>query len=311
MGVFRTTRRSAPPQGSLRPDMATSRSPPVLRNSVGGEKLIDASGKNVGDVLRDLAANHPATQDQLFSAEGELNRYVNVYLNDEDVRVLDGLDTAVGDADTLVILAGHGRRALVKRAFEVLSQVARPVRAFPPPAYLRFASRFDAEPKCLSVVERFGLRPMRIRVVSMRAFAANTRRVCMTAGVATLVAACSRCRHRRGQAHLSTTSESPRARRPSRKLDPVNQRIRRTEGSGAGIDCSRGSRDRRRAPDKVAPVGGQVPQPGDVVNLESPVGTVIGSVVYDGLHRWTRRCARARRTSPAKTRSEGQSKAKS
>jgi len=84
--------------------MATIKIPPVLRASVGGEKQVDASGENVGDVLRDLAANHPATQDQLFSAEGELNRYVNVYLNDEDVRVLDGLDTAVGAGDTLVIL---------------------------------------------------------------------------------------------------------------------------------------------------------------------------------------------------------------
>ncbi len=41
---------------------------------------------------------------QLFGEDGELNRYVNVYLNDEDVRVLDGLDTEVGDADALVIL---------------------------------------------------------------------------------------------------------------------------------------------------------------------------------------------------------------
>jgi molybdopterin synthase sulfur carrier subunit len=84
--------------------MATIKIPPVLRASVGGEKQVDASGENVGDVLRDLAANHPATQDQLFGADGALNRYVNVYLNDEDVRVLDGLDTAVGEGDTLVIL---------------------------------------------------------------------------------------------------------------------------------------------------------------------------------------------------------------
>jgi len=84
--------------------MAKIKIPPVLRASVGGEREVDASGGNVGEVLRDLAAVHPATQDQLFSAEGELNRYVNVYLNDEDVRVLDGLDTAVGDGDTLVIL---------------------------------------------------------------------------------------------------------------------------------------------------------------------------------------------------------------
>ena len=84
--------------------MATVKIPPVLRPSVGGEKEVAASGENVGDVLRDLVANHPATESQLFSGDGELNRYVNVYLNDEDVRVLDGLDTAVSERDTLVIL---------------------------------------------------------------------------------------------------------------------------------------------------------------------------------------------------------------
>jgi molybdopterin synthase sulfur carrier subunit len=84
--------------------MATIKIPPVLRASVGGEKQVSASGANIGEILRDLASNHPATQDQLFAPDGALNRYVNVYLNDEDVRVLDGLDTAVGEADTLVIL---------------------------------------------------------------------------------------------------------------------------------------------------------------------------------------------------------------
>jgi sulfur-carrier protein len=91
--------------------MATIKIPPVLRASVGGEKELGASGANVGEVLRDLASSHPATKEQLFSAEGELNRYVNVYLNDEDVRVLDGLDTTVAEGDTLVILpamAGGG-----------------------------------------------------------------------------------------------------------------------------------------------------------------------------------------------------------
>ena len=84
--------------------MATVKIPPVLRPSVGGEKEVQASGSNVGDVLRALADAHPATEPQLFSGEGQLNRYVNVYLNDEDVRVLDGLDTGVGESDTLVIL---------------------------------------------------------------------------------------------------------------------------------------------------------------------------------------------------------------
>jgi molybdopterin converting factor small subunit len=84
--------------------MATIKIPPVLRASVGGEKEVAASGDNVGEVLRALAQEHPATETQLFSGEGQLNRYVNVYLNDEDVRVLDGLDTSVGESDTLVIL---------------------------------------------------------------------------------------------------------------------------------------------------------------------------------------------------------------
>jgi molybdopterin converting factor small subunit len=84
--------------------MAKIKIPPVLRPSVGGEKEVRAEGADVGSVLRALVGDHPATQTQLFGADGQLNRYVNVYLNDEDVRVLDGLDTAVGEDDTLVIL---------------------------------------------------------------------------------------------------------------------------------------------------------------------------------------------------------------
>jgi sulfur-carrier protein len=84
--------------------MATIKIPPVLRASVGGEREVSASGENVGEVLRALADAHPATASQLFSEDGQLNRYVNVYLNDEDVRVLDGLETAVSDGDTVVIL---------------------------------------------------------------------------------------------------------------------------------------------------------------------------------------------------------------
>jgi molybdopterin converting factor small subunit len=84
--------------------MATVRIPPVLRASVGGEKELQAEGDSVGEILRSVVESHPDTQSQLFSSEGELNRYVNVYLNDEDVRVLDGLDTSVGASDTLVIL---------------------------------------------------------------------------------------------------------------------------------------------------------------------------------------------------------------
>jgi molybdopterin synthase sulfur carrier subunit len=78
--------------------------PPVLRPRTGGEAEVPADGGTVGEVLEALAAAHPDTRAQLFADDGELNRYVNVYLNDEDVRVLDGLGTSVADSDTVVIL---------------------------------------------------------------------------------------------------------------------------------------------------------------------------------------------------------------
>ncbi|HEX2096781.1 MAG TPA: ubiquitin-like small modifier protein 1 [Solirubrobacterales bacterium] len=84
--------------------MATVRIPPVLRPQTGGQPEVDADGANVGEVLRALTAAHPGTEEQLFGADGDLNRYVNVYLNDEDVRVLEGLQTAVSAGDTVVIL---------------------------------------------------------------------------------------------------------------------------------------------------------------------------------------------------------------
>jgi sulfur-carrier protein len=84
--------------------MATVRIPKVLQAHTGGQAEVEAGGANVGEVLRALTSAHPNTEEQLFGEEGELNRYVNVYLNDEDVRVLSGLDTAVEDSDTVVIL---------------------------------------------------------------------------------------------------------------------------------------------------------------------------------------------------------------
>ncbi|MDQ3759072.1 MAG: MoaD family protein [Actinomycetota bacterium] len=83
---------------------ATVKIPPVLRSHTGGEANVSVDGSTVGDVLGSLVDAHPDTREQLFSEDGELNRYVNVYLNDEDVRVLDGLDTAVDEGDSVVIL---------------------------------------------------------------------------------------------------------------------------------------------------------------------------------------------------------------
>jgi sulfur-carrier protein len=84
--------------------MPTVKVPPVLRPQTDGEAEVSVEGATVGEVLRALAERYPQTREQLFSPEGELNRYVNIYLNDEDVRVLDGLGTAASDSDTVVIL---------------------------------------------------------------------------------------------------------------------------------------------------------------------------------------------------------------
>jgi sulfur-carrier protein len=84
--------------------MPTIKVPPVLRPQTDGEAEVSVDGGTVGEVLSGLAERYPATKEQLFSPEGELNRYVNVYLNDEDVRVLDGLYTAASESDTVVIL---------------------------------------------------------------------------------------------------------------------------------------------------------------------------------------------------------------
>jgi molybdopterin synthase sulfur carrier subunit len=78
--------------------------PPVLRPSVSGMSEVELEGATVGEVLKALTGRYPDTGDQLLSGDGELNRYVNVYVNDEDVRVQDGLRTPVKPSDTVVIL---------------------------------------------------------------------------------------------------------------------------------------------------------------------------------------------------------------
>jgi MoaD family protein len=84
--------------------MATVKIPPVLRPAVSGMSEVEVQGATVGEVLNGLAGQHPETRGQLFAEDGELNRFVNVYVNDEDVRVQQGLQTGVGAGDTVVIL---------------------------------------------------------------------------------------------------------------------------------------------------------------------------------------------------------------
>ncbi len=84
--------------------MSTVRIPPTLRTATGGAKQVDVAGGTVREVVRSLVTAHPGLEAQLLAPDGELNRFVNAFLNDTDVRHLQSLDTPVGDADTLVLL---------------------------------------------------------------------------------------------------------------------------------------------------------------------------------------------------------------
>jgi molybdopterin synthase sulfur carrier subunit len=85
--------------------------PTILRNFTGGAKIVDADGASLAELLEDLDARYPGIRERLVDDVG-LRRFVNVYLNDEDVRFLSGLDTKVDDGDQVTILpavAGGGR----------------------------------------------------------------------------------------------------------------------------------------------------------------------------------------------------------
>ena len=84
--------------------MSTVRIPPVLRAQTGGLKQVDASGDTVGTVIASLTSSYPGLAPQLLDESGGLNRFVNVYLNDTDVRHLQELATPVDDRDTLLLL---------------------------------------------------------------------------------------------------------------------------------------------------------------------------------------------------------------
>ena len=76
----------------------------MLRPQVGGQSSLEASPGTLRDVVAELVGAHPSLSDHLLGEEGQLHRFVNVYLNDEDIRYLDGLDTKLSDGDVLSIL---------------------------------------------------------------------------------------------------------------------------------------------------------------------------------------------------------------
>jgi sulfur-carrier protein len=80
------------------------RIPTQLRPLAGGNSDVQVDGSSVGEVLKSLEAAHPGFHDRLFDDFGKLRRFVNVFVADEDIRFLDGIDTSVADGSTVSIV---------------------------------------------------------------------------------------------------------------------------------------------------------------------------------------------------------------
>jgi molybdopterin synthase sulfur carrier subunit len=80
------------------------RIPTTLRSLSGGSSEVEVEGSTVGEVLGNLDAAHPGFRDRLLDDDGGLRRFVNVFVADEDIRFLEGVDTKVADGQTLSIV---------------------------------------------------------------------------------------------------------------------------------------------------------------------------------------------------------------
>ncbi len=80
------------------------RLPTLLRSQAGGQASVEVSGNTIGEVLAALVAEYPGTAGQVLNEDGTLHKFVNVYVNDDDVRYLSSLETPVKDGDEISIL---------------------------------------------------------------------------------------------------------------------------------------------------------------------------------------------------------------
>ncbi len=84
--------------------MSTVRLPSVLRSQADGQRAVEVDGATIGAAVQALVGRHPGLAEQLLTPEGEMHRFVNVYLNGQDVRYLAGLETPVGEQDEIRLL---------------------------------------------------------------------------------------------------------------------------------------------------------------------------------------------------------------
>ncbi len=83
---------------------ATVRIPTVLRPATGGQSTVSVEGGTIAAVLAELTGTYPSLEGQLLNEDGTLHRFLNVYVNDDDVRYLGGVDAPVGDGDEVTLL---------------------------------------------------------------------------------------------------------------------------------------------------------------------------------------------------------------
>ena len=84
--------------------MTAVRIPPVLRQQAGNQKKVEVTGATVGEALESLLGTYPGLREQIFTADGSLNRFVNVYVNGRDVRYEQELATPVAESDEVILL---------------------------------------------------------------------------------------------------------------------------------------------------------------------------------------------------------------
>lgn len=84
--------------------MPTLKIPTPLRPYAGGQSEVEVSSGKISDVLTDLTTQHPNIKQHIFNETGELRPFVNLFLNEEDIRYLDGVETPVSDTDRLRII---------------------------------------------------------------------------------------------------------------------------------------------------------------------------------------------------------------
>src|SRR5262245_15840030 len=97
------------------------RIPTILRSYTGGAKTVDGAGESLNDLLTDLDGKYPGLRARLVTPEGALHRFVNVYVNDEDVRFLGALDAKLSDGDAVTILPAVAGGAFGFAAMAALS----------------------------------------------------------------------------------------------------------------------------------------------------------------------------------------------